>query len=179
MDIKPGMVFITQGDTKSIVSWVIRLATGSWWTHGFVALTETEAIEATFPRVQHLNIAERLAELKKDGRDVVIMDLPGITDEQRTKVAAAAESFNHRLYDIWNCLYFVLFNVWWEGGKRLVCSRLMAASFLDGIGVRIFDHAEKKLPESLQHTLQNLEDGYCTPDEVLRYSDLEIIERIK
>jgi hypothetical protein len=179
MDFKPAMVVVTQGDPNSVVSRAIRLVTGSWWTHGFVVISATEAIEAKFPRVVVLNIQERLAELDRENRDYQVMDLPDITDEDRAKVAKAAMDFNHRMYDIWNCVYYMVFKVWVEGGKRLVCSRLMTAAFYDGLFHKVFRHVYRKLPNGLKHRARNLEDGYCTPDEFLRYSDLEVIFRKK
>src|SRR4051812_7367502 len=114
---RPGSIVITQGDPKSLISWVIRLATGSWWTHGFVCVSDELAVEAVIPLVTTMNISERIAELEREGRDYVIMDLPGITDEDRKKVADAALTFVGSMYDIWNCLYYVLFRSWKEGGK--------------------------------------------------------------
>lgn len=177
MKLKPGQVVITQGKPNSIISQLIRFFTGSWWTHGFVVLNETEGIEAKIPRVTRLNIEERLRKLDDQGRDYVVLDLPGITDEERLLVAQAAAEFEGRLYDIWNILYYALFKVWVEGGKRLVCSRLMAAAFYDGIANRIFWGAENKLPPTELYRLDNLYDGYCTPDEVLRYSLLTEVWR--
>jgi hypothetical protein len=179
LQIKPGMIVVTQGDPKSIISWGIRLATGSWWTHGFVCVSETEGIEAVPPRVRKLDIAERLAELTKHGQDYVILDLPGITDDQRVEVAKEVESYVGRMYDIWGCVYFLLFKSWVEGTKRVVCSRIMTACFYDAMGLRIFENAKTKLPASLQYRLENLLDGYCTPDEVLRYSELQEVNRVK
>lgn len=177
MQLKPGMVVVTQGNPKKLIPRLIHWATGSWWTHGFVVVNETEGIEAKIPRVARLNIQERLRELEEDGRDYVVLDLSGITDEERLKVAKAAESFEGRLYDIWNCVYYAIFKMWVEGGKRLVCSRHMAASFYDGMDYRIFKNAASKLPTSLLYRLDNLDDGYCTPDEVLLYSDLTEVWR--
>jgi hypothetical protein len=179
MDFKPGMVIVTQGDPKSWVSRAIRFATGSWWTHGFVVLTPTEGLEAKIPRVATLNIQERIAELEAGDRDYIVMDLPGITDAERQQVVTAAMSFNHRMYDIWNCVYYTVFKVWAEGGRRLICSRLMSASFFDGLALNVFEHVHDKLPDALQYRESNLIDGYCSPDEFFRYSDLEVVYRRK
>lgn len=177
MELKKGMVVITQGDPSSIVSRLIRWATGSWWTHGFVVISDTEGMEAKFPRVCRLSLKERFAELEAGGRDYAVMDLPNITDEQREQVVLAALKLEGRLYDIWNCLYYGIFKMWVEGSHRFVCSRLMSAVFYDSLDVKIFDGAIDRMPSSLWYRLPNLSDGYCTPDEVLRYSILTELMR--
>lgn len=179
VQFKAGHIVITQGDPKSIVSKGIKWVTGSWWTHGFICISETEAVESFMPRVRKINIAERLAELERGGRDYVVMDLPDITEYGRQEVARAAEADVGKLYDIWNMLYFIIFGVWVENGKRLFCSLQMAKVFYNALDVRIFANAFLKLPESRYHRLDNLYDGYATPDEVLRYSDLVEIHRMK
>lgn len=179
MEWKAGQVVITQGDPKSIVSKLIRWVTGSWWTHGFVTISTTEAVEAVVPRVKKLNIQDRMKELEAGGRDYLVMEMDGLTDEQREKIAQSALSFLGRLYDLLGCVFYVLFKSWYEGTKRVICSRLMSASYFDGIQHNIFNNVATRLPVTLEYRTRNLEDGYCTPDEVFRYSDLTVIHHEK
>jgi hypothetical protein len=179
VDIRPGMVVITQGNKRSINSWAVRLATGSWWTHGFVTISATEAIDAKVPRTIKIDVAERFALLDKQKRDYIIMEYPGLTDEQREQLADVTRTYEGMLYDIWNALWFLLFNMWIEGGRRLVCSFLMARPFR-AIGKGIFTiKSLGRLPATLRHRIPNLRDDACTPDEVLRYSELVEVYRKK
>lgn len=180
MPFKTAQVIITQGDPKSKVSKIIRYFTGSWWTHDFLVLDAEYAIEATFPRVTVIKIADRLKELADEHRDYVVMELPGITEAQRTEVAAAAYKFQGRWYDLLNCVYYGFFGFWAEDGQRqMVCSRLITAAFYDGLKVKLFENVTEKLPVRLKYRAKNLQDGYCTPDEILRYSQLVEVFRTK
>lgn len=170
MQFKPGMALITEGNKKSIISWIIRLGTGSWWTHANLIISDTELIESTYPRVRHYDLQKRIKELRNGGRDFVIMDLPGLTDEERKKIVEAAETFVGRKYAVENALWYGIFRVWKEGRRRMFCSRLVAKAVFKGIGKRIFGDFRVTLPEKLYYRIDNLEDGYCTPDELLLYS---------
>jgi hypothetical protein len=176
MDWKKGMVVITQGNKHSWVSRMIKFASKSWYTHGFVVTGDNEAVEAKFPHVTKLNIDERIRELEQDGRDYIVLDYPGITSEEREQVAQQALTYVGRLYDIWNAVLYLFIQVWWQGTHRLVCSGLMAKSFMDGIHKPFFNM--NTIPSSYnKYRRENLEKGFCTPDEVLRNSILTEIYR--
>jgi hypothetical protein len=177
MQFKPGMIVITQGTPQSLASRIVHWATKSWWTHGFVVINETDAIEVLIPKVRKLNIQERLAELEREHRDYIVMDLPGITDEERQKVAEAATSFLGWDYDVWNCLYFGIKKMWLGSRRGMFCSRHWTASFFKGLGKSILD--KTKLPDSLKHRCKNFDEGFCTPDEVFRYGVFEVVYRTK
>lgn len=179
MRLQPGMVIITQGNPRSLISNLIKRATGSWWTHCFIIVSETESIEAWFPRTRRFNTQERLDLLKREKRDHVVMDLPGITDEDRVKVVEKAETYIGTLYNVWNALFFLIFKTWVEKGRRVFCSQLIATSYLKALRRNLFSNIEENIPESLKDRVSNLHDGYCTPVELYRYSDLKECERCR
>jgi uncharacterized protein YycO len=175
MQFKRGQIVITEGNGKSIISRGIRIFSGSWWTHGFVVINEIEFVEASFPRVKVGKIGDRLNELERQGRAFVVLDYPGLSEEERDKVAAAASSYVGRVYDYGNFITYILFKLWYQGTKRLVCSSLMARAFETGLGIRIFDNLRLKLPKESHARVGNLKRGFCTPQDILNYSNLKII----
>lgn len=189
MEIRPAMVFIQQGNPKDITHKLVHIADGSWWVHGFIAVTPTLAVEATLPiltdldsgTVQIVNIQERLDIIKAYGGSVVVMDLPNITDVERQHVADAALSFVGWKYGWLNCIFFFVFRMWLRTTrKELNCSFLMARAFRDGIQRNIFtNNTLTKLPRRDWYRRRDLCDGLCTPGEVFRYSELQEIYRYK
>lgn len=124
--LKPGMVIVTEGDHTSIVSWGVRLFTGSWWTHAFMVLEGDQGIEAYVPRVRYLSISERLDKLKQTGRKVVVLDYPGITDIQRQGIVEQARQYVGRKYDYLQIVVYALTGRFVDDGPlRTVCSRFL------------------------------------------------------
>ncbi len=168
---EPGTIIITRGRKFDPVSTAIRLFSGSWWTHAFIIINETEAIEAWFPRVRKFNYSNRLVQLRKEGRYIKVLELPDLSDIERYTVVHNAVSYIGRLYDIWNLLYYVIFKSWFESGTRMVCSSLIARAYTNA-GRPIFN----ELPSTMPHRLRdNLQDDYCTPEDILQYSDCEVV----
>jgi hypothetical protein len=197
MAFRPGQVFIEQGNPQLCSHRLIQKFTGSWYVHGYVAISETVGVEASIPRlpswqemlhgyfntgrVVMFDIADRLAWVKSYDGQTVVLDLPGITDDQRHKVAETALSYVGWKYDLISVLLYPLLGFWPKlKRKELFCSELMARMFRDGLGQRIFtEESLDKVPTSQYYRLKNLRDGLCTPDEVMRYSELVEVDRIQ
>jgi hypothetical protein len=189
MNLKPGMVVIQQGNPHDFLNRIISYFNRSWWVHGWVVTGENEGVEAALPSIARLNsggvkvlkIDERLEYMKSFGGDLIVMDLPNITDEQRAKVAETAKSFIGWRYGWLNCIMFALTQVWFKTTrKELVCSFLMCRSFSDGIGTRIFtEESVKQVPVDIEFRKSDMLHDYATPDEIFRYSILIEDFRIK
>src|SRR4051812_22866610 len=114
MNLKLGSVVIQQGNPHDFLNRIISYFNRSWWVHGFVVTGENEAVEAALPSltrlnsggVKLLNIDERVAYMKSFGGDLIVMDFPNITDEERIKVAEKAKSFIGWRYGWLNCIMF-------------------------------------------------------------------------
>jgi hypothetical protein len=179
MQLKKGMVIVTQGNPYRIFSNLIKYCTGSWWTHCFLVISETESLEAWVPRARVITTEERLNQLKKEDRDFVIMDLPDISDEERELVVTESKSFIGVWYNIWNAIFFFFFRTWAEKGNRVFCSQLIAKAYKNAIDKNIFSNLDENLPMALEDRYSNLHDGYCTPVELFRYSDFKEVYRYK
>lgn len=171
----PAQVVITEGPPRDLVSWAIRQATGSAYTHAFLVLGE-HLVEAWFPRCRIYPLERRLEELELAGRDFTVLDLPGITAGERIRVARKAVSYVGRLYDVPAVLgYLCKGRFLQDGGSALFCSRLVTAAFYSGIGRPLFSprHLRRHLPGGESHPrYPDLLAGYATPHELL-YSRLQ------
>lgn len=126
ISLRPGMVIVTQGSRLSGISWGVRLFTGSWWTHAFLVLSDGQGIEAWVPKVRLINVKERLESLRKEGRDFVVLDYPGIDDVQRAGLENIARGHLGRLYDYAQIGVYMLTGKFIKDGPlRTVCSRFL------------------------------------------------------
>lgn len=175
MELKKGMVVLTTGNRHSLVSRLVAWSTGSWWTHAFLVTSEHLAVEAHNPRVRSMNIAERLQVLADNDQKYAVLDLPGITDEQRTLVAEKAVEYVGRSYGNIRSIVFGIARVFWPIKHReLICSDLITRAFEEGLGIRLFD-LEKNILTKQYYRSHNLEAGMATPAEILQFSKLEIL----
>lgn len=125
-----GQVIITEGNWKSPTSRGIRWFTKSKWTHAFMVVSKSEAVEASFPRVRKFDLNERIAELEAEKRDYMILEYPGLTIQQRWRIAATSRSWVGRWYDIGQILIFVALGKFHKDGVgTVVCSRLITGAF--------------------------------------------------
>jgi hypothetical protein len=167
--LKPGQVVVTEGLRTSWISRAIAWASGSWATHVFVVTGPDEAVEAVFPRVKILRLQERLDEMRKDGRAVVVMGIPEIGGVRASWAARNARSFVGRWYDIGQVfLYAILRRFVNDGAGTLMCSRLVTAAYADA-GVKLFDEATlRKWYLHRNHHVVGLRNGFATPGDLLR-----------
>ncbi|CAN5699565.1 hypothetical protein BH23GEM3_BH23GEM3_04400 [soil metagenome] len=183
----PAQAVVTEGDWTSWVSRAIRRVTGSKWTHTFLVTGPDELIEAWFPRVRTRTLSERTAELARDGRDYVVLELPETTDAERHAVVNKAKEYVGRFYDVGQVLlYYTLRRFWKDGEGTLICSRLVTAAHFSGLGPErgnLFPpEVLAAVPPRLEARMDNLKAGYATPDDLL-YSRLvrirtEVVETV-
>jgi hypothetical protein len=128
-----------------------------------------ELVEAWVPRIRRHPLRARLDELHQDQRTYVVLEYPGLDDLSLRAVAAKARSYVGRRYDLLQAALYWLFGQFWRDGEgRMVCSRLITASFLRGIGVDLFEDSflEARYPPD-HPRLPNLRSGYATPADLL------------
>lgn len=167
---KLGQVVVTEGERDSIISRLIRWATGSWWTHCFVVSGPDEITEAWFPKVRQSKLSDRLRKLQKEGRAYAVLDLPGVTARQRCQIARTARSFLGRFYDVGQVLCFAIFRrfVLRDGVGTIMCSRLVTGAYAS-IEEHLFDveTIHKQFGAGYSRT-ENLLEDECVPADLLR-----------
>jgi hypothetical protein len=175
--LKPAQVVVTEGGRRSFVSRGIHRFTGSWATHAFVATFKGDGVEAWFPRVRRLNGEARLAQLEFQDRAYAVLDVPKLTLQQRWRIAAKAESYIGRFYDVGQLLLWGLTGQFWnDGDGTLICSRLVTASYWKGGNVHLFDDALLADKYPTPHPRRaNVSRGYATPLDLL-ISRLEVVK---
>lgn len=168
--LRVGQIVLTEATGKPISQWISR-STDSPWTHAFLVVRPNALVEAAFPRVRSYPLCRRMAELEYGKRAYAVLDLPGITFEQRRQLVDKALSYEGRRYDVVQAfLYAVTRKFWNDGPSQLVCSRLVTAAFYSGLGINLF-------PEEIiqNHPRRdNLIAGYATPDDLL-HSRLDVV----
>lgn len=106
--------------SRTIGSWLIRLITWSDWSH--VALVEGDmAIEATWPRVRRVPLAEIVA----THAEHVLVDVPAWASAD---ILAAARRQIGKPYD-WTALFGILLHRDWQEQDAWFCSELVAWAF--------------------------------------------------
>jgi hypothetical protein len=168
MKLELAQIVLTEGG-KDFISRSIQRFTKSRVTHALLVTGEMDAVEAHFPRVREVNLADRLKALSAANRAYVILDCPRISLLSRHRVADAARSFIGRRYDVAQLGLFALTGQFWnDGPSRLVCSRLITASFAHGGDMNLFPSAIlQSLPPDFKRT-ENLRAGYVTPADLLK-----------
>jgi uncharacterized protein YycO len=160
-------IVVTEG--HGFLARQIQRSTRSLFTHAFLVTGEDELVEAWVPRIRRHSLSARLQELHREKRTYGVLEYPGLDELSRRTVAAKAGSYVGRRYDVLQAaLYGLLGQFWRDGEGRMVCSRLIAASFIRGIGVDLFDDAflEARYPPD-HPRLANLRNGYATPPDLL------------
>lgn len=127
-------------------------------------------MEAWVPRIRHHSLRARVEELHRERRSYAVLEYPGLDERSRRAVAAKARSYVGRRYDLLQAaLYWLRGQFWRDGEGRMVCSRLITASFFSGIGVDLFDDSFLETHYLRDHPrLPNLRNGYTTPADLLR-----------
>jgi hypothetical protein len=147
--------------------------TNSRVSHAFLATIPGQGVEAWFPRVRHVRTRARLAELYHDDRAYVVLDLPGITADQRRRVAAAAEAYVGRWYDVGQVLLYAATRRFWNDGTgTLVCSRVVTGAFRQA-GIDLFSPAVIRSRRPAR--AENLRRGWATPVDLLT-SRLDVVD---
>jgi uncharacterized protein YycO len=168
MVFKAGQVVLVEGDRHSWIHRAIAFESSWWWTHAFLVVSPTTAIEATFPKVREFDLQERLAEYLREGRSVVVLDQYQIADGQRAQIALQARSYVGRWYNLLAVLWFTVFHTFTRtgGNHAFFCSRLVAASYREGAGIDITD---RKYGMDMYSRTKAMRDGYLTPYELLTF----------
>jgi hypothetical protein len=172
-----GSVIFTYGNRLGLMDKAIARFSGSWWTHVFIVVGPDEAVEAVFPRVRLFKLSDRIAELTKAQRSWTVTDMP-LTIAQKFNVVKKARSYVGRWYNLWSVLVYTVTRSFTEDGEHfLTCTRLITASYLAaGVDLLPQDVIECE-PNSSYSNFNTLEDGYATPDELMRYSLLNPVVR--
>jgi hypothetical protein len=175
--LRLGQVVVTEGGRDSLISRGIAEFQGSWATHAFIGVGKGRAVEAHFPRVRYLNVADRVRELKAQDRAFAILDLPDLRLDRRLLTARKAEEFVGRFYDVGQVLLYALTNRFWNDGTgTLVCSRVVTGAFFGGGKENLFDGATLDRHYPVGHPRRtNLASGYATPADLLA-SRLQLVE---
>lgn len=178
--MKYGQVIITEGNRHSIISWIVRLCTGSWATHCILVTGPDEGVEAWFPKVRRISLSERLVELEDQDRAYVVLDLPSLGPTHREQIAAKAQEFVGHFYDVGQALLFAIFRKFInDGSGTLHCARVITAAYKQGAGISLF--TEKIIRNQFGENSdrrQNLLRGFATPAELLK-SRLSIVSFAK
>lgn len=168
-ELRTGTVVVTQGERDSVISRAVEHATRSPWTHAFIVTAEDQGVEAWFPRVRRMRVGQRLEELDRVGRAWVTLALPGLAEGRRALLARKAESYVGRWYDVGQALLYLTTRQFrGDGEGTLVCSRLVTAAHLSGIGENLFDASiiDRHYPTGHPRR-RNLESGYATPADLM------------
>ena len=113
------------------------------------------------PKIRHHSLSVRLEALHREQRAYGVLEYPGLDDLSRRAVASKAQSYAGRRYDVLQAaLYWFRGQFWRDGEDRMVCSRLITASFLRDIGVDLFDERFLETDYPPDHPrLPNLREG--------------------
>jgi hypothetical protein len=145
---------------------MVAWATGSWWTHVVLVTGADEITEAWMPRVRTRSLIDRIAELRREDRAFVVLDLKGITHDERCRLARGARSYTGRFYDVGQAVLFGLGRRFVKDGPgTLICSRLITAAFQQFLDVPLF------APGVVGQDSRRHEDylaGECTPADLLK-----------
>jgi uncharacterized protein YycO len=174
--VRPGQIILTEGGRTDFVSSAIRWATGSRLTHCFIVTGRDEMVEAYVPRVRKYSLEARLRELEQENRAYYLLDLPGITLQQRCRLVERARHYVGRFYDVGQALFFGLARRFTghDGAGTLICSRLITAVFKEALDVDLFTTA---MIEPSDTRRAQLAAGECTPNDLLR-SKLRVLRFI-
>ena len=142
-----------------------------------LVLNATTAIESRFPRVRIFDLSSALAEWRAQDRAYAVLDLPDQSDETRQQIVACARTYLGRWYDVPQMVLFLLTARFWnEGVHRLVCSRLVAESYIAGGHETLFPEDLLAKRYALDDPrLDNLRMGEVAPVDFLR-SRLRMID---
>lgn len=169
--LKLGQIVVTEGGSDF---WgkVLRWGMQSRWTHCFIVTGIDEIVEAELSGgVRTYSLKKRREELRLENRTLVSYDVPMLNRSERIRIAAQAKSYVGRPYDIITGAFWFLFGRFYHHGKRqLMCSRLVTAAYQDAIGMKLFDRRRLRGLEETHKA--DLMAGYCTPDDLVRYSTL-------
>lgn len=175
MLLRVAQVVVTEGKHKPW-SLAIRYCTNSPATHAFLSVGRGQAVEAWMPTIRRFSATRRMEELRDQDRAFAVLDLPHLHLNDRVKIAAKAEEFVGRPYDWGQMLLFGMTGRFWQDGAGTqVCSRLITASFKDGMGIDLFPASvlATHFPPNFTR-LDNLRDGAIAPVDLLK-SSLEVV----
>jgi hypothetical protein len=178
MELKPGMIVAFGVDSQSFVSRTIARVTGSPWTHAFLVISDTHAVEAYFPQgVRIVDAPTRIAEARAEGRRVQVLDVPGLTGPERDLLAQEALRFVGRRYDVLQALYYLVFRKFLDDGPlRVDCIRLITAVYDFALGVRLFTLLDVARHPGSDTRAWQLLDGWATPGDLVTSSVLRAID---
>lgn len=165
-----GGIVLTQHG-HGLLGWFARATQGSHYTHVVLKTGPDEFVEsAAFVGVRHGVLSARLEQLQRERREWLVLDQPALTQAAREAIAARALGFVGRRYDYAQAaLWFFTGGFWRDGELRMVCSRLVTASYRAGApGVELFPEANiRHLGPGFQ---ADLKAGYCTPKSLYLHS---------
>lgn len=182
MELKPGMIVVERRRKRTRIGTLVKWATGSEWTHCWMVTVPHLGIgvEADLPRIRRMHPQQRIAQILADGGQVKVLDRPTWTAAERAAIVATCDSYVGRLYDIVQCLYYLLFGKFVnDGTRRMVCSRTMTASVMEGARQMIFDPATlvAKGVTMGSKLFNDLLLGWATPRDIALYSNLTDVTR--
>jgi hypothetical protein len=168
--LRPGDVVICEGgfDLQGrLFKWACR----SPWTHTFLVIDQDTLIESVYSAgVRTASLPARLAELRAGRRSYVVKRAVDLTPDARIQVAEGSRQFLGRLYDpLQAVLWFFSDHFWWDGNKRLICSRFVTAAFR-AAGYPLF---VGEFPKLEPWHADNLRKDYAHPKDILYYSRLK------
>lgn len=155
----------------------LRTVIGSPWTHAFIVTGTDELVESMpFSGVKIGSLIQRMAELKKEKRRYFVLDSHLTTRNQKLAIAEKAKSYVGLGYNVLSALYWFLFGYFfYDSHKRMICSRIITAAYQDGAQIDLFSPAKLKKLEPIHR--EDLENGYATPEDLLRRSILIVVDR--
>jgi hypothetical protein len=159
--------------------WKLRYLRVSFW--GFDGKVRTGELvvrrSQAWPMVRAFNLKDRHRELREQNRAYVVLDVPGITAQQRLRLAGAGRRFIGKWYDVGQFLLFGFTGRFWSDGQgTVICSRYITAAVKTALGVDIFtpESLSKHYPSHYSRG-QDLLAGYCLPVDLLK-STLKVTE---
>lgn len=163
---------VIEGPSPSFWNWVVRSVLKKDWPHVWLLCGARLGVEAAKGKgVVQFDAFERFKQLE-EGRAFLVLDTLYLTDEERLKIKDAALAAVGRPYDIWNAIFYGLFRSFWnDGPAKLICSRLVTASYWDGIGLNVF----KNRPDRSSAKGKGLQKGWCAPHDFIDDSLFRII----
>lgn len=169
MEYRTAQVILTECNWLNPLSRLISASEGSPITHSFIVTGQNLAVEASWPRVHKFSLSDHLSHMTEHDQAYVVLDIPELTDDDRRKVAAKAESYIGRWYDIGQALLYALTHKFWNDGTgTLLCSRLVTAAFYSGLDLSLFPEVVLTAQFADSPKLDNLRSGYATPADLLR-----------
>jgi hypothetical protein len=169
-------VVVIEVNRSSWFSRQVAKHTSSSVTHTIMVTGPNRGVEAHVPRVRAFDLDERFKTWQTHDQAYAVLDIPGLGLLTRQKIAAQAESYIGRWYDVGQALLFAATGGFFKDGTgTLVCSRLITGAFWGG-NVNLFPGTllDEQFPIG-DARRGNVADGYAIPSDLLK-SKLEVVQ---